>query len=140
MYCHGVVDGRPCMRLAGHDGDCDPSDPGPTGPVFWSDLERVHPSIPPHRPRTIVDVLSDLDLDPFPYSGRGMLGRRCLAVRSETDAAGTLSAIVAAVLKAAATLEEAREALMPLLEARVQEDQLGHATVVYWPTLAPAAE
>ena len=71
-------------------------------------------------------IFSDEDnnLEPFSYSGRGMGGKRCVAVRS------TLEKVLAAIIYG--VTDSNREELAEACR-RVETDNLGHDIVVYFP-------
>lgn len=78
------------------------------------------------------DVARDAGVQLFEYSGRGMLGRRCVGVASD-DGLPALVVFVAAVTRESDVSERLDE-FVDALE-HVRSDQLGMGMVYYWPTV-----
>lgn len=78
------------------------------------------------------EMLAQADLEPYSYSGRGMMGRECLAVNAD----GALG-MFASVLQAITEMGEEPGELNLLMEMMrsARTDNMGHGVVVYWPDL-----
>lgn len=71
------------------------------------------------------ELLESIGLTPTRYSGRGMYGEECLAVVVTGGALQTLAAIIEAAPSTKIAAKIARDLRM---------DNLGHDTVLYWPS------
>lgn len=76
------------------------------------------------------ELLEKADLQPFSYSGRGMYGNKCIAVRFG-DVADLLGAVVD--MTSWATNDEHNKLRALISEGNV--DSLGRDQVMYWPEL-----
>lgn len=86
-------------------------------------------------PGVLVEAIGDAGLQCSRYSGRGMRGEECVAVRLESGGSGALADIVRSLgaldLPGAETADLAAE-----IVKRVRTDRLGLGSVLYWPSVA----
>jgi hypothetical protein len=86
---------------------------------------------------TFIRILEDADLTPFDYSGRGMYGKRCIAVQTSKKLHVFLLDVIESVNDAS---PDDLPELFDVLRGMVS-DNLGHDTIVYFPRVAfPGAE
>ena len=78
-----------------------------------------------------IELLETVDFidSPEPYSGRGMLGKRCASVTT-SDLFATIASIAHAI--ADSVNEDERDGFWAML-ARTRTDSVGMGTVLYWP-------
>lgn len=74
---------------------------------------------------TFAEILEDLGYEPYAYSGRGMYGKRCVAINLSRDQS---------VWELAASVCQ-RDDNLVLDVGAPQQDNMGLDIVVYWPRL-----
>lgn len=90
---------------------------------------------------TFLEILRDSDFTARSYSGRGMYGRRCVAVDAgpgEDDLGDSdLPALGAFAARAARDLggDDLADDLADLLASGTRVDSMGRGIVVYWPSV-----
>lgn len=87
---------------------------------------------------TFIRWLETADLEPFEYSGRGMFGKKCVAVRANSEVDLVISVMTSMVENCAE-----RSDLLDMLDelSSPKTDSLGKGTVVYWESMQwPSAE
>lgn len=84
--------------------------------------------------KTLVKIIRAADLEVRDYSGRGMFGKKCVAIQVERE---TSPFNIAASLAATALQVLSRDGfeffIEDLADLRVSEDNLGHDTILYFP-------
>lgn len=78
------------------------------------------------------ELLYAADFEVFSYSGRGMYGKSCVAIRCSSVASGLMQ-IFEAILSNYDNDEDRWEALEVV--QRLSSDKLGYDTVLYWPNV-----
>lgn len=88
-----------------------------------------------------ITLCEDLDIQPHPnYSGRGMYGKTCIGIATRTN-----DKFVQFLLQVAPQLDPKFEWVDGELDydhawGRLDQDQLGHDTIWFWPNIRAVAD
>ncbi len=78
---------------------------------------------------SLIELLEGIGLEPYSYSGRGMYGKRCLAVDTDSPLE-TMAIIALEAVDVATELEDARDTIEALQYP--SSDSMGRSSVLYW--------
>lgn len=75
------------------------------------------------RSKKLIDILRDCAFEPRPYSGRGMMGRECVAISGDKEDGVTVWNVATLLGNEDIDVDEP------------SVDSLGLGIVIYWPTM-----